>query len=148
MYFRRRPPDRQPLALGRNSRTNLEVRGPFGDEVTYPKFQKSCKLEIRLFSETRFGETGSQKVAHHFSAQFRLVETPSIAIWDCFLFTARAWRVYMRRTNDLWDASIYKSAGPPLGGATRLRGCAACLLSTVPWSLSPELRICSVRADK
>ena len=32
-------------------------------------------------SETRFGETGSQKVAHRFPAHFCLVKTPSIAIW-------------------------------------------------------------------
>ena len=49
------------------------------------EFPKSCKLKIRLFSATRSGGTGSQKVAHHFSAHFRLVKTPSIAICGiCF----------------------------------------------------------------
>ena len=46
------------------------------------------------------------------------------------------------------EQGVSLSAGPPLGGATRLRGCAASLLSTVPWSLSPELRVCSVTAGK
>ena len=41
MYLYRRPPDWQPLAFGGNPRTHLEVQGPLGDEVTYPKFSKS-----------------------------------------------------------------------------------------------------------
>ena len=44
-----------------------------------------------MFFETRFGETGAQKVAHHFSAHFCLAKTPSIAIWGqkikCFMKT-------------------------------------------------------------
>ena len=85
MYFRRRPPDRQPLAFGENPRTHLEAQGPLGDEVTYPECRKSWHLKILLFCETRSGARGSQKVAHHFPAHFRLVKTPSIAIWDNFV---------------------------------------------------------------
>jgi hypothetical protein len=40
MYFRRRPPDRQPLAFEKNPRTNLEVQGPLGDDVTFQECQK------------------------------------------------------------------------------------------------------------
>jgi hypothetical protein len=36
---------------------------------------------ILLLSETENWEPGAQKVAHHFSAHFCLVKTPSIAIW-------------------------------------------------------------------
>ena len=45
MYFRRRPPDRQPLAFGGNPRTHLEVQGPLGDEVTYPRMSKILKIK-------------------------------------------------------------------------------------------------------
>ena len=86
MCFRRWPPDRKPLAFEENPRTNLEVQGPFGDEVTYPKFKKSCKFKILLFCETRSGARGTQKVAHHFPAHFRLAKTPSIATWDDLFF--------------------------------------------------------------
>ena len=44
MYFRRRPPDRQPS--GENPRTHLEVQGPLGDEVTFQECRKSRKLKI------------------------------------------------------------------------------------------------------
>ena len=63
-------------------KTNLEV---FCDEVNFQEFPKSRKLNIRLSCETRSGGTGSQKVAHHFSAHFCLVKTPSIAIWGHIL---------------------------------------------------------------
>ena len=33
--------NQKPLAFGENSKANLEVQGPLGDEVTYPKFLKS-----------------------------------------------------------------------------------------------------------
>ena len=58
---------------------------PFGDEGTFQECRKSWQLKIWLFSETRFGETGSQKIAHHFPSHFCLVKTPSIAI-PFFLF--------------------------------------------------------------
>ena len=37
--------------------------------------------KIWLFGETEHRRPGAQKVAHHFSAHFCLVKTPSIAIW-------------------------------------------------------------------
>ena len=81
IYFSRRLLDRQPIASRGNPRTHSEVQGPFGDEVTYPKCRKSRQFKISLFSATRSGARASHKVPHHFSAHFRLVKPPSIAIW-------------------------------------------------------------------
>ena len=78
MYFRRRPPYRKPLAFEENLRTNLEARD-------LPEIHQ-IMTKISLFSATRSGARGSQKVAHHFSAHFCLVKTPSKPIWDNFLF--------------------------------------------------------------
>ena len=40
MYFHRRPPDWKPLSLEENSKTNLEVQGPLGDEGTFQECRK------------------------------------------------------------------------------------------------------------
>ena len=39
MYFRRRPPDRKPLAFEENPRTNLEIQGPLCDEGTFKNIE-------------------------------------------------------------------------------------------------------------
>ena len=49
MYFRQRPPDRQPLAFEENSRTNLEVQRPFGEDMTFQEYRKSWKLKNTIF---------------------------------------------------------------------------------------------------
>ena len=73
--------NQKPLALG-------EIRGPIwrSKDLLMMKgltqeCRKSWKLKISLFGETANCGTGSQKVAHHFPAHFRLAKTPSIAIW-------------------------------------------------------------------
>ena len=43
-------------------------------------FVNVLSFQCILHYKTRYGGTGSHKVAHHFSALFRLVKTPSIAI--------------------------------------------------------------------
>ena len=91
LYFRRRQPDRQPLALEWKSTTNLEVQGPFGDEGTFQKIQKWWTFTIWQFSATRSGGTGSQKVAGGVSAHFRLAKTQSIAIWGKICFWGVGW---------------------------------------------------------
>ena len=64
-------------------RTNLEV---FGDGVTFQEFLKSLKTKMSKIPVTENCEHGSQKIVHHFPAHFRLVKTPSIAIWSIILF--------------------------------------------------------------
>ena len=82
MYFRRRPPDRQPLALGGNPRTHLEVQGPLGDEVTFQECQKSWILKIPPFGKTENWRPGVYFDAKSLSAHSRRAKTPWIAIWS------------------------------------------------------------------
>ena len=85
MYFCWRPPGWQPLAFDENPRTNLEVQGPFGDDVTFQECRTSWKLKIWLFCETRLAERGSQKVAPSFPTLLCIAKIHSIAIWANFV---------------------------------------------------------------
>ena len=77
MDFRRRLLQPEAPGVWEDPRSNLEV---FCHEATFQKWRGSWQFKISQFSETENCGTGSQKVAHHFSA-FRLAKTPSIAIW-------------------------------------------------------------------
>ena len=69
--------NQKPLALGRSERQ-------FGGILSgsyLPRMSKIMKHIISLFGETENCGTESHKVAHHFSAHFRLAKTPSIVRW-------------------------------------------------------------------
>ena len=122
MYFRRRPPDQQPLAFKETPRTNLEVQGPFGDDVTFQECRKSLKFKISQFRATRSGGTGSQTVAGGVSAHFRLVKTPSIAIWGQQNQVFHENQVFSRFTNkclDSWELGKVQKA-PKHGAGWKL----------------------------
>ena len=81
MNVRRRPPDRQPLAFEENPRTNLEVQGPFGDDVTFQECRKSWKTQRNYFVRPDWPSTGPRKLRTIFPHTSVLSKPPSIAIW-------------------------------------------------------------------
>ena len=64
----------------------------------FPDFRFSRFYFLHFFGETRSGACGSQKLAHHLSAHFCLVKTPSKPMWDCFVFGVGGVG---------WDATVY-----------------------------------------
>ena len=60
--------------------TKRRVLRAMSSTLEFPVYRKSWKIKIWLFGETENWRPGAHKVAHHFSAHFCLVKTPSIAI--------------------------------------------------------------------
>ena len=73
-------------------------------------YRKSWKLKILLFGERENWRPGTHKVAHHFSAHFCHVKTPSIVIWGQKIKRFHENPVFSRFTNKCLVISCHDSA--------------------------------------